>query len=83
MESKCARNEDNHGSTAFTTRASVGHRQFASRGRLALPIGPGESIEASLGQVARGVWPLLALMLVTVAVLYIFPDLVLYIPFKW
>ena len=37
----------------------------------------------SLGQVARGVWPFLALMLVTVAVLYIFPDLVLYIPFKW
>lgn len=37
----------------------------------------------SLGNVARGVWPFLALMLLTVAILYIFPDLALYIPFKW
>ena len=37
----------------------------------------------SLGQVARGVWPFLALMLVTVAILYLVPDLALYIPFKW
>ena len=37
----------------------------------------------SLGEVARGVWPFLMLMLVTVAVLYIWPDLALYIPFKW
>ena len=39
--------------------------------------------QTTLGNVARGVWPFLVLMLVTVAVLYIFPDLVLYIPFKW
>lgn len=37
----------------------------------------------SLGEVARGVWPFLALMLVTVAILYLVPDLALYIPFKW
>ncbi|KIN64089.1 TRAP transporter, DctM subunit [Sulfitobacter noctilucicola] len=39
--------------------------------------------KASLADVARGVWPFLALMLVTVGVLYVFPDLALYIPFKW
>lgn len=38
---------------------------------------------ATLSDVARGVWPFLALMLVTVAILYIIPDLALYIPFKW
>lgn len=37
----------------------------------------------SLGEVARGVWPFLALMLFTVVVLYAAPDLALYIPFKW
>ncbi|MEL6267928.1 MAG: TRAP transporter large permease, partial [Pseudomonadota bacterium] len=37
---------------------------------------------APLGEVARGVFPFLALMLVTVAVLYVLPDLALYIPFK-
>lgn len=37
----------------------------------------------SLGEVARGVWPFLALMLLTVAILYVVPDLALYIPFKW
>ncbi|WP_223422321.1 TRAP transporter large permease [Tateyamaria pelophila] len=37
----------------------------------------------SLGNVARGVWPFLGLMLVTVGILYAFPDLALYIPFKW
>ena len=37
----------------------------------------------SLGEVARGVLPFLLLMLFTVAVLYIVPDLALYIPFKW
>jgi C4-dicarboxylate transporter DctM subunit len=37
----------------------------------------------SLANVARGVWPFLILMLVTVGVLYAFPDLALYIPFKW
>ena len=37
----------------------------------------------SLANVARGVWPFLALMLVTVGILYIFPDLALYVPFKW
>ncbi|MEO0372762.1 MAG: TRAP transporter large permease subunit [Pseudomonadota bacterium] len=37
----------------------------------------------TLANVARGVWPFLLLMLVTVGVLYVFPDLALYIPFKW
>ena len=37
----------------------------------------------SLANVARGVWPFLLLMLVTVGVLYAVPDLALYIPFKW
>ncbi len=37
---------------------------------------------ARLGEVAHGVWPFLLLMLVTVAVCYLVPDLVLYIPFK-
>ncbi len=37
----------------------------------------------TLANVARGVWPFLLLMLVTVGVLYAFPDLALYIPFKW
>lgn len=38
---------------------------------------------ATLADVARGVWPFLLLMLVTVGILYAFPDLALYIPFKW
>lgn len=37
----------------------------------------------SLGEVARGVWPFLLLMLGCVAVLYVWPDLALFIPFKW
>ena len=37
---------------------------------------------ATLGDVARGVLPFLVLMLVTVALLYVWPDLALYIPFK-
>jgi C4-dicarboxylate transporter DctM subunit len=37
---------------------------------------------ANMGEVARGVWPFLVLMLFTVCVCYLFPDLVLYIPFK-
>jgi C4-dicarboxylate transporter DctM subunit len=37
----------------------------------------------SLGEVARGVWPFLMLMLFSVIILYIWPDLALYIPFKW
>ena len=39
--------------------------------------------KTSLGNVSRGVLPFLALMLITVAVLYVWPDLALYIPFKW
>lgn len=38
---------------------------------------------ASLGDVARGVLPFLALLLVTAAILFLWPDLALYIPFKW
>lgn len=37
----------------------------------------------SLGEVARGVWPFLLLMLLTVVLLYLWSDLALYIPFKW
>ncbi len=37
---------------------------------------------ARMGEVASGVWPFLMLMLVTVAACYIWPDLVLYLPFK-
>jgi len=39
--------------------------------------------KTSLSNVARGVLPFLLLMLVTVALLYLLPDLALYIPFKW
>jgi len=39
--------------------------------------------KTTLGEVSRGVVPFLVLMLVTVALLYIFPDIALYIPFKW
>lgn len=39
--------------------------------------------QTSLGNVARGVWPFLMLMLVTVAILYMVPGLALYIPFQW
>lgn len=38
---------------------------------------------ASLGDVARGVLPFLALLLMTAVILYLWPDLALYIPFKW
>lgn len=38
--------------------------------------------KAPLIDVARGVWPFLALMLATVALLYAWPDLALFIPFK-
>jgi len=37
---------------------------------------------ASLGDVSRGVLPFLGLMLFTVALLYVWTDLALYIPFK-
>ena len=37
---------------------------------------------APLGDVARGVLPFLALMLFTVFVMYVWPDLALYVPFK-
>ncbi len=38
---------------------------------------------ASLSDVSRGVLPFLALMLVSVAILYVWTDLALYIPFKF
>ncbi len=38
---------------------------------------------SSLGDVSRGVLPFLALMLVSVAILYVWTDLALYIPFKF
>lgn len=38
--------------------------------------------KSSLGDVSRGVLPFLLLMLVSVVVLYLLPDLALYIPFK-
>ncbi len=37
---------------------------------------------ASLGDVSRGVWPFLLLMVLTVVLLYLWTDLALYIPFK-
>ena len=37
---------------------------------------------ASLGDVARGVLPFLLLMFLCVAILYVWPDLALYLPFK-
>jgi len=37
----------------------------------------------TLGEVSRGVIPFLGLMLLTVVLLYVFPDIALYIPFKW
>ena len=38
--------------------------------------------KARMGEVASGVWPFIVLMLLTVLLCYIFPDIVLYIPFK-
>ncbi|PLX36149.1 MAG: C4-dicarboxylate ABC transporter permease [Hyphomicrobiales bacterium] len=38
--------------------------------------------KAGMGEVSAGVWPFLLLMLATVALCYVWPDLVLYIPFK-
>lgn len=37
----------------------------------------------SLGEVSRGVIPFLLIMLASVIALYVFPDLALYVPFKW
>lgn len=37
---------------------------------------------APLGEVAKGVLPFLALMILTVFVMYVLPDLALYVPFK-
>jgi C4-dicarboxylate transporter, DctM subunit len=37
---------------------------------------------SSLGDVSRGVLPFLGLMLLIVVIMYIWPELVLYIPFK-
>jgi len=38
--------------------------------------------KAPLGDVSRGVLPFLLLMMLTVVVLFLVPDLALYIPFK-
>ena len=38
--------------------------------------------KASMQEVANGVWPFLALMLFTVFLIYEFPDIAMYIPFK-
>ncbi|MHA7849994.1 TRAP transporter large permease [Roseovarius sp.] len=38
---------------------------------------------ATLADVSRGVLPFLVMMLVTVVILYLVPDVALYIPFKW
>lgn len=37
----------------------------------------------TLGEVSKGVLPFLIIMLLSVVALYIFPDMALYIPFKW
>ena len=39
--------------------------------------------KVALGEVASGVWPFLVMMLFCVLILFIWPDLALYIPFKW
>jgi C4-dicarboxylate transporter DctM subunit len=38
--------------------------------------------QARMGEVAKGVLPFLALMFVCVGILYVWPDLALYLPFK-
>jgi len=38
--------------------------------------------KARMAEVATGVWPFIVLMLVTVAFIYAFPQIALYIPFK-
>ena len=38
--------------------------------------------KASMQEVARGVWPFLSLMLLTVLLIYLVPDIAMYIPFK-
>ncbi|MEZ5715996.1 MAG: TRAP transporter large permease [Paracoccaceae bacterium] len=38
---------------------------------------------ARLVDVARGVWPFVVMMLAAVVLLYLVPDLALYLPFKW
>jgi len=38
--------------------------------------------QARMGEVAAGVWPFLVLMLITVLLCYLLPDIVLYIPFR-
>lgn len=38
--------------------------------------------KARMGEVAAGVWPFIIIMLFTVLVMYLVPDLVMYIPFK-
>jgi len=38
--------------------------------------------KATLGEVSSGVWPFLLLMLLTVFLCFVFPDIVLYIPYK-
>ena len=39
--------------------------------------------KVALGEVASGVWPFLVMMLFCVLILFVWPDLALYIPFKW
>lgn len=38
--------------------------------------------KVNLGEVVKGVWPFILMMFSTVVVIYLFPDIVLYIPFK-
>jgi len=38
--------------------------------------------KARLGEVTRGVWPFIVIMLASVVLIYLFPDIVLFIPFK-
>ena len=38
--------------------------------------------KAELSSVARGVWPFIIIMFAMVYLLYLFPDLALYVPFK-
>ncbi len=38
--------------------------------------------KAEMGEVVAGVWPFIVIMLTSVLVIYLFPDIALYIPFK-
>jgi len=38
--------------------------------------------KADMGEVVRGVWPYICMMFLTLVIIYLVPDIALYIPFK-